>query len=658
MYYPYDWSIFFKDYGEVFTRNMCENRALADCEPNCDYFDSHSQSPIQVQFDPNAPVCDDRHSLHHTIDGTCNEGEISFKVTPTGLRADLNCTERPNLDFSRNADSWELRAIELKVPAEHEEKLENGTVLTYDAEIQMVHTGTGLHSDDFSIVSVWLKAVKGATKSAELEKYLSKWEAAQENQYAQCNKRYIKSNCTIEDGYVPSTLSGYEWETITWDTFEPFTEQHYKGGSQALISRYDGFTSSGVKATRIRSEGDSARFSHKINYDVQKFNSLQIRFYVYAKKVRNGDAFALEYSSDGGLSFNEIKTWYVPTDIEIDALGNWNSTQTVFITRNDFNQAFSKRFRLAFRSMTTSTSRRFYIDDIEFLGTQAPLELLDESSSIELVNATQVDFCTPDILETCCAGDLSSYWSLITSDAFENGWGSFEGTGTTNSKVSRYNRCDNGTKCIRLRDAAGNSTAAVFSHYESHDVTLFEELRVQFQFRTIGLDNSTTDGFALDYSDNNGDNASWVEIQRWSTFDNSIVNDQATYELITINRTDVNFTSSARLRFRAINTSRSDNVYIDNIHFSGLYDPSFFCTNITEVCCGRRLQEDVSFLRGSIKEPEPTSSSGIKHFNEKNHRYLTSIEESGYLCDDVEDYFCPYTLARETKNPVSTTVFA
>ena len=662
MYYPYDWSTFFKQYPKEFIRNKCENRAQSECEPNCDYYDSHKQSPIQVQFDPNAPKCDDRHSFHHPIDGTCNDGEISFKVTPTGLRADLNCTERPNLDLSRNADFWEMRAIELKVPAEHEQKLENGTVLTYDAEIQMVHTGTGLHEHEFNIVSVWIKAVSGATKSAELEKYLLKWEDAQEKQYARCDKRFIESKCSIENGYVPSTSSYYEWETITLDTFEPFTELHYIGGAQTLISRFEGFTSSGVKAMRIRSDGDSARFWHKIDYDVRKFNSLEVRFFVYAKKVRNQDAFLLEYSADGGKSFNEIKTWVVPQDIQIDGAGNWNSTQTVFITRNDYKEAFSKHFRLAFRSKTSSTSRQFYIDDIEFLGNQAPLESLEETTSMDLIDNTMMNLCTSNTLETCCTGHIVPYWSLITNDEFENGWGNFKGTDTTNAMLSGYTGCENGSKCVRLRDASSNSTAALFSHYQSHDVTSFTELKVQFHFRTAGLDKGQTDGFALDYSDNNGVDDSWVEIQEWSMIDNSIVNDQSIRQVITISRNEVNFSSSARLRFRAIDTSPSDNVYIDSISFSGLYDPSNFCKDITDLCCKRQLQENNSLLRGSVKESEATpssSSSRIDNFREKTPRYLTSsTEDSGYLCVDAEDFFCPYALFRETKNPVSTIINA
>jgi len=109
-------------------------------------------------------------------------------------------------------------------------------------EIQMVHIGTGLHENEFNIVSVWIKAVSGAMKSAELEKYLLNWENAQEKQYSWCDNCFIESICRIENGYVPSNWAYYEWEKIILDTLEGFTELHYIGGAQTSISRFDGFT--------------------------------------------------------------------------------------------------------------------------------------------------------------------------------------------------------------------------------------------------------------------------------------------------------------------------------------------------------------------------------------------------------------------------------
>jgi hypothetical protein len=678
-FYPYDWSKFFDEEYKYRSNKCKDDKALSYCGDDCDYEDGHEQSPIQVQYDSNAGECDDRHSFHHPIDGTCKDGEINFKVTPSGLWAELDCSERPELDFSKNPNPWEMRAIEVKVPAEHEHKLENGTVLKFDAELQMVHTGTGSKDDDFAIVAVWLQG-NGTVKNAEIEKYIVKWEEALDMQYQQCNKSYDETICDIEDGYIPFQTQRYgnstEWERITFDNFETGTETHFEADSKnALVSKYDKYTSSGVKACRLRGDSGNATLTHTIDHNVSGFTVFQVSFHVHAKGVKSGDGFALEFSPDGGNSFYEVKTWIVPVDIKVvDKEGV--SDEIVTFTQDDISIPFTNTGRLRFRSLAQSTSRRFYIDDVDFLGNADSI-VSDLTTSYFPGNVTEI--CTADVTSLCCTAvpvtqnttqivipnttrALTETWKIITEDDFEDGWGNFVLTGAANANNalrSTFDHCQPTPKmkCIRLR--SGRTESAMFEHLYDLDVTGYTELEVSFELKVRNLDDGHDDGFALDYSSDGG--MSWTEIESW-TLPQNLTNDVETQELITIMPEDVgNFTTTTRLRFRGDTTSSSDNVFIDSIVFLGLTDPLAACTqDVQDSCCQvRRLNEESSsFLRGASRKTtavslaNSTKDQKMKRLPQSaRFRSLEGDGFNGYLCDG-DDRFCVYNLFRQTAVPV------
>jgi len=193
--WPFDWSPYVKSFSGS---NKCTNRALLDCFPSCNYDTIHMQSPVQLQFDPKAPKCDDKHSFRFPYnDGTCKKEDMTFVVTPTGLRADVHCSEQPQLDFSKNENSWTLRYIQIKTPAEHQIKKTNGDILTFDGELQLAHSGTGKSKTTIGIVAIFLKAVPNAKDNAELEKYIVGWEASLHAQYQTCGVSFDEGTCKL-----------------------------------------------------------------------------------------------------------------------------------------------------------------------------------------------------------------------------------------------------------------------------------------------------------------------------------------------------------------------------------------------------------------------------------------------------------------------------
>ena len=638
--YPFDWSVYFKQFADDeekfsrYTRNSCEDMALQKCQPNCNYNSAHKQSPIQVQLDPRAPVCDDRHTIQTTKDGTCKENELNFEVTPTGLRADLDCTERPEVDFSRNLDYWEMRSIEFKVPAEHEHRLDDGTVKKFDAEIHLIHTGTGEHNDEFGIVAIWLKA-EGNIKNGEVEKYILKWESALELEYKLCAKTYIDSTCTTERGYryiAPNKME--EWERITFDNFESGTLKNYEVKENALISAFPGRARSGDRAIRIRDEGIEASFQHSEPHDVRKFQELQITFYVYSEEVKIGQSFLLEYSSDDGESYLVLAKWSVGTDI----VNNKLTRQSVTVRSTE--HSFTNRVRLRFRSNTSSPGRRFYIDDIDVLGRIDQRRRYLTSPKIH---------CSLEESKRCCTMRnhnrqvlnhnpmTEGGWVTISRDSFDHGYGGFELAyeNATNAKWGHFPElCSSQSNCIRLRKERNEHLGGLIVHKQNHNLTGFNKVHVSFWARIVGFEKGL-DVFALDYSDDGG--ITWIQVKKWIC-GLDVKNNNLQRLSYVMTSEYVRFTNQVRLRLRADASSKRSLFYIDDVDFYGWSDNarSFCSREMFDACCGQQLEND-------FETPEAISSK---------KRRLTNSTESGKFSCNENDFYCPYRLYRQTNNPV------
>jgi hypothetical protein len=661
--YPFDWSVVMEQFVDEthigrYTDNKCKDRALSKCEgadgdpTKCDYLKLHNQSPIQVQFDPNAPICDDRHAFQTPVDGTCQEDEMLFRVTPTGLRADLECSERPQLDFSRNRYSFDMRAIEVKVPAEHEHRLPNGDVLTYDAEFQLMHTATGGLAGNFGAVAIWLQA-SGDVKNAEIEKYLLKWEEALEHQYEKCDVTYDEDSCDIQDDYeyiLPKDID--EWERISFDTFEKGTDKKWAGGNNTAISNSPGRTKSGVRAFRMRSNGSESAIYTKELYDVRKFAEVNISFYVFGQSVRSGERLELGYSSDGCVSFERIGKWVVGDDLVKDDLEKFS----VLLKPSDVD--FTNQVQLGFKAYIGDSGRSFYIDDIDILGR---IDLDD------LIEAQQkaIDTCTVSQVE--CCSDNREGWVTLSKDDFGTSFGNF-GPGDPNVSGARWGSysdgvcyiSDNadGTYCVRMRKGRKNPLGSSFAHVQDYDITPYSEVKVSFWVYLKNMDERDGDSFALDYSSDSGD--TWTQVRSW-VVGTDIQNDEPRAVTFLLTSQDVPFTDEARVRFRADATAKSDQIYIDNVEFSGwagTTEEKGVCTpKVVTRCCGRRLRDNngaemdkPSLLRGGGPKGVPADAQ-----NPESDAGPTpprrELKLGEFSCDQ-NDFYCPYRLFRETNNPV------
>ncbi|HPF34347.1 MAG TPA: S8 family serine peptidase [Candidatus Krumholzibacteria bacterium] len=150
-------------------------------------------------------------------------------------------------------------------------------------------------------------------------------------------------------------------------------------------------------------------------------------------------------------------------------------------------------------------------------------------------------------------------WVTITYDDFESGWGSYVDGG---GDCARYGGTYSwqGTYSADIQDNSG--TASSFYHGASYDVSGFVEMEVEFYFYAVSME--TNEDFWLQYFDG----SVWRTVGSWAS-GSSFSNNTYYVATVTIPNT-YNYPTNAKLRFMCDASGNTDDVYIDQITWSGL----------------------------------------------------------------------------------------
>lgn len=141
-----------------------------------------SQSPLNLF---QTATCPDTHEIItrriRSID--CNRSDVTFDISPYSLRAyfpvdDTLCV-RPGIVMSGVGDPFVLVWMELHARAEH---VIDGR--RYDAELQMVHLGTGNATTEMATVSLLIEA-SARSDNREFQWYLDQWQIVANGKSAQ-----------------------------------------------------------------------------------------------------------------------------------------------------------------------------------------------------------------------------------------------------------------------------------------------------------------------------------------------------------------------------------------------------------------------------------------------------------------------------------------
>lgn len=145
-------------------------------------------SPLHLEASELAP-CSDVHELltRQISDVDCDRHDLTFDITPYSLRASFPLTNEtclsPTLTASGRFDDFSLMWMDLRARSEHVVEGKR-----YDAELQMIHAGTGLEKGQLLTVSLLLEATS-STDDLELEWLLQQWEKVAEQEVEDCSRR-------------------------------------------------------------------------------------------------------------------------------------------------------------------------------------------------------------------------------------------------------------------------------------------------------------------------------------------------------------------------------------------------------------------------------------------------------------------------------------
>ncbi len=151
-------------------------------------------------------------------------------------------------------------------------------------------------------------------------------------------------------------------------------------------------------------------------------------------------------------------------------------------------------------------------------------------------------------------------YTVITSDNFETGMGSYTDGGADMSRARSTTYSHQGSYSADIQDNSG--TASSFYHTASYNVTAYNTLTVTFWFRANSMESG--EDFWVQYY--NG--TAWQTVASYASgsgFSNGVFYQKT----VTIPRTSYTFPTNAKLRFMCDASNDQDDVYIDEIEWRG-----------------------------------------------------------------------------------------
>lgn len=155
---------------------------------------------------------------------------------------------------------------------------------------------------------------------------------------------------------------------------------------------------------------------------------------------------------------------------------------------------------------------------------------------------------------------VTSGETLISYDGFESGWGNFSDGGKDAYRSTDASKAYAGSASAGIQD---NTSSSVITYTNSVDVTSYDQLRVDFNFLPVSMENG--EDFWLQIYDG----SSYVTVAtfvRGTDFNN----DTFYAASVLIDRTNVSFASNMKVRFRCDASGNRDDVYLDEIYVTGV----------------------------------------------------------------------------------------
>ncbi|MFO7723217.1 MAG: Ig-like domain-containing protein, partial [Bacteroidales bacterium] len=150
---------------------------------------------------------------------------------------------------------------------------------------------------------------------------------------------------------------------------------------------------------------------------------------------------------------------------------------------------------------------------------------------------------------------------VLSYDDFESGWGNWTSGGIDCFIANNATYAHQGTKSVNIQDNSGVSSS--FYHTNSIDVTPYNQLRIEFWYYPLGMENK--EDFWLQYFDG----TTWVTVKTWKT-KTDFKNGQFYSIMLTITNQQYTFPANMKLRFMCDASDDTDDIFIDEITVTGI----------------------------------------------------------------------------------------
>jgi PKD repeat protein len=168
------------------------------------------------------------------------------------------------------------------------------------------------------------------------------------------------------------------------------------------------------------------------------------------------------------------------------------------------------------------------------------------------------DFTRTDYINVT---EASGVWVTITYDDFEGGFGNYTDGGTDCLLYTGGTYAHQGSNAADIQDNSG--TASSFYHTGDYNVSIYDNLEVEFWFRAVSMDNSSEDFWVQYY-----DGSTWRTVATYARsidFDNNVFYNK----VVAIPKGTYSYPTNAKLRFMCDASGNADDAYIDEITFRG-----------------------------------------------------------------------------------------
>lgn len=149
-------------------------------------------------------------------------------------------------------------------------------------------------------------------------------------------------------------------------------------------------------------------------------------------------------------------------------------------------------------------------------------------------------------------------WTVLSSDNFETGWGSYVDGGGDCNRVTTAGYVHQGSYAAQIQDDSGVASSFYYSAGRDVQTPGYTQIKVEFWFKATSME--TGEDFWVQY----WDGATWRTVASYAA-GTAFVNGVYYHPTVLIDKSSYAFPTGMKLRFMADASDNSDKVYIDEV---------------------------------------------------------------------------------------------